>query len=147
MGGSGGKRAGKLLPALLKTQQELKLCSLEPAWWCTCTVELPAWQGILRELDILACYLCSLESLLESTPCLGICLLSEQWAWNLPGWTSWPAACAAWSSSRTVCPTSAVNMHLRVQAVQQAVARGGLGACLGCNIMCEPGPTWCSTSS
>ena len=70
VGGSGSKRAGKLLPALLKTQQELKLCSMEPAWWCTCTVELPAWQGILGQLDILACYLCSLESLLAGAPCL-----------------------------------------------------------------------------
>ena len=65
MEGSGSKRAGKLLPAVLKTKQELKLGVFEPIWWADCRTELPAMQGILTELDTLACLLCSLESLLE----------------------------------------------------------------------------------
>ena len=63
--GSGSRRAGSLLPAILKLQQEAKLGAFEPVWWSACRLELPAMQGILGELHVLACYLCSLQSLLE----------------------------------------------------------------------------------
>ena len=63
--GSGSARAAQLFTAILKTRQTLKLGAFEPAWWSACKVELPAWQGVLDELEMLACYLSSLDSLLE----------------------------------------------------------------------------------